>query len=299
MHTALTLTPFFTPVFGLLTLFGLVKFTKERSPLLYVILAGLLSILPLLKTGVPKFIITSIPVFVLVFVAGLDMAVDFANRKHKKALVYALLFLGLLTPWVVGVRITRGGVAWGPGFEVKPYDYQDVSVSSFDISFGAGMAFPTPEGVRPLYGHAYVLLGKWKEHVAARSSQDIRAVNTALSLDIPLVSTSWSPDRYLNQLYSMEFRTSDPYERISPSGYFHERSFYNIHGKTFELLFTELDSDNVTELVYYLNQFTEYQKVVLTGYSKTLRALYLNHADAMQALGPNSAILDLEKLRSE
>ncbi|MBI5953564.1 MAG: hypothetical protein HY865_18060 [Chloroflexi bacterium] len=298
MRTGLTLTPLFTPVFVLLILLGLIKLARERNPLVYVILAGFISILPWLRSGVPKFMITSVPLFILAFVAGIDVIADFANRGRNKVPVYALLFVGLLTPWLVGVRVARSGLAWGPGFEKKPYNYQDVSGTSFDITLGAGMAFPTPEGVRPLYGHAYVLLGKWKERVVSRMGEETREIDTALSLDIPVVSTGWCPDWYLIEMYSRGYTTTDPARAFSSDGYFHERKFRDTQGNTFTVLDTEVDGSDITDLVYYMKN-TEYQKVILTGYSKTLRTFYETYPDTMQALGTSSAIIDLEKLRAE
>jgi hypothetical protein len=299
MRTGLTLTPLFTPVFAFLLLFGLIKLARERSPLLYVILAGVIGILPWLKSGVPKFMVTALPLFILAFVAGIDMIVDFANRGRNKIPVYALLLLGLLTPWMVGVRVSRGGIAWGPGFELRPYEFQDVSDMSFDVNLGAGMAFPTPEGVRSLYGHAYVLLGEWRNFVVADVEEDVRAVDTALNLDVPVVSTGWSPDWYLIELYSRGFKTTDVQGRFSADGYFHERRFRDARGNTFTFLDAEQEESDITDLIYYLNQGTRYKKVVLIGKPKTLRTFYENYPDTMQALGARSAIIDLEKLRAE
>ena len=40
-------------------------------------------------------------------------------------------------------------------------------------------------------------------------------------------------------------------------------------------------------------------KIVLVGYSQTLRSLYINYPGTLSALGPNSTIIDLGELRSE
>jgi hypothetical protein len=252
LRTVLTLTPLFTPAFGLLVLLGLVKFARERSPLVPVILVGMISVLPWLRSGAPKFMITAVPLFVFAFVAGFDMLAGFAERNRKKAPVYISLLLVLIIPWVVGIRIKRGGTAWGPGFEIKPYDYRDVSGLSVGADFGAGAAFPTPEGPRPLFGHAHVLLGGWANFVSAQAEDDNRAVESALSLGIPVVSTGWCPDWYLIAMYSRGYTTTEPARAFSSDGYFHKRAFRDAQGNTFTVLDVEVEGSDITDLVYYL-----------------------------------------------
>lgn len=98
LNAALTLSPMFTPAFGLLTLLGFIIFVRRRDPLTLVILVGILGILPFAKSGVPKFIITSLPVFVLCFVQGLITLWSRVGQGQVKLAVNLTLFLLLLAP---------------------------------------------------------------------------------------------------------------------------------------------------------------------------------------------------------
>lgn len=300
MRTSLNLTPLFTPAFLLLILIGFVILAKERNLLLIAVSAGILSSLPWLRSGVPKFIITTIPVLILLLAVGLNGIIEYTKNHHRqKTLVYALIIIGLLTPWLVGIRITRENTSWGPGFEIRRFDYQEPDETSIAITLGPGMAFPTPEGARPLYGHAYILLGGWKTFVEnlAQERQDL--IETALRLNVPIVVTSWSPDYYLNNLYSMGFHTSNDYLHADKSGLFIERRYANAQGKEIPVLYSEMEGVEITVLASQLTKITDHDRVILVGYARTLRDLHLAYPTIIQAVGTNSALIDIEKIRQD
>ena len=299
MRTVLTLTPLFTPGFALVFIVGVIKLIKDRNPLLVVILAGILSILPWIGSGVPKFIITSLPLFVLTFVVGLDEVTGFIDKQRYRSLAYAVLFLALIAPWLIGVRIQREGTAWGPGFELRQFDYAEVDGTDIGITFGPGTAFPTPESTRPLFGHAHVLFAEWKRFTLNRSDERQRAIDTALQLDIPIVTTSWSPDYYLDMLYAMGFQTSDPADRMDASGFFLERRYGDAQGETISVLYHEVDGEDIAEFESYIKQNATLSKIVLLGYPKTMHAIYTYYPESMEPLGTNSAIVDLDKIRDK
>lgn len=299
MRTVLTLTPLFTPIFTLVSIAGLVKLIKEKSGLLSIVVAGLLSILPWLRSGVPKFIITALPVLILLFMAGLTMIIDFTKDKSKKRLVYILISIGLLLPWLVGVQIERGGTPWGPGFELKLFDYEETEGTHIKPVFGPGMAFPTPEGIRPLYGYAYVFFREWRSFNENSFEERKLLLDTALQTGSPLVTTSWSPDYYLNDLYARGYRTSDPYDRIIGGGFFTERRFENSQGQTISILYAEVEGEDISVLIEELALTSLSKEFVLTGYPRTMRDLYEAYPNALQKLGPTSVVLDLEKVTNE
>lgn len=299
MRTALTLTPLFTPIFALLIMLGLAKLIKEKSGLLGIIVAGLLSILPWLRSGVPKFIITALPVLILLFMVGLTMIIEFAKDKNKKNIIYTLICIGLLLPWLVGIQIEREGTAWGPGFQLKSFDYKETEGTDIKPILGPGMAFPTPEGVRPLYGYAYVLFREWKSFNESGTEERKLLVDTALQNSIPLVTTSWSPDYYLNDLYARGYKTSDPYDRIIGDGFFSERRFENLNRQTISILYVEVEGEDVSILIEELALTSPSKEFVLTGYPRTMRDLYEAYPNALQKLGPTSAIIDLKKIITE
>jgi hypothetical protein len=297
MRTGLTLSPLLSPVLILFVLAGLIKLILNRSKFIFVILAGFLGILPWVRTGVPKFIITFLPILVFTLVLGFVVVLDFIKQKRYRVIIYAFLIIGLVFPWLIGIHVDREGTAWGPGFELKPYTYTDISDMNFQVAFSSGMAFPTPEGPRALYGHGYVLFGMWNKFVNSDAAERQNIIDTAISLDLPLVVTSWSPDYYLDNLYSMGFKTSDAANHMAADGYFIERRFDNSQGKTISVLFHEVEKTDIPELISDLEQYPNLQKFALIGYPQTMRTLYESDASALQALGRTSAIADLTQLK--
>jgi hypothetical protein len=207
--------------------------------------------------------------------------------------------LGLILPWAVGVQVNRDGISWGPGFELKAYNYPEVEDTQFKLTFGPGMAFPTPEGPRPLYGHGFVLLGEWKEFINSLAAERQNTIDTALRNSIPLISIGWSPDYYLNNLYAMGFQTSDSHNRTAADGYFYERRFTNAQGERIFLIIQDIVGSDIDELISHLKQYTGSDEIVVIGHPQTLRAIYKGHPNMLHALGPTSAIMDLRELSAE
>jgi hypothetical protein len=299
LNTGLTLSSLLTPALGLLTALGLLRLIKDRNPLGWVVLAGLLGVLPWLRSGVPKFLIVCLPVLLFAFVLGLDFLSGIFRRRPGGNLVFAAVVLLLLFPWFIGVRIDREGTAWGPAFQRKPFDYQEVEGTSFGLATGSGMAYPTPEGPRPLYGHAYVLFGgDWKHFVVEDAVERRQALDKALETDLPLLVTSWSPDFFLDELYARGFQTADPKDRMTPDGKFVERRFTDAAGRSVTMFFHEIEAEDMTDLSASLSSPDLPQKVILVGYPKTLHIAFRNRPASLQPLGPKTAILDLQSLLS-
>ncbi len=300
LRAGLNLTPLFTPAASLLILTGMVRLTQKRSLIGLVILASVLSGLLWLRSGVPKFIITALPALILLFTIGFKAIMEYAqNNPSKKNLVYMLLLVGLLTPWMAGLRVARENTSWGPGFEIRRFDYPETDESSMAVTLGPGMAFPTPEGVRPLYGHAYILLGGWKTFAENLAQERQELIDTALRLNLPIVVTSWSPDYYLNNLYNMGFHTSDNYLQTDESGLFVERQYTNEQGENLTMLYAEMESVEINVLTDHLMQITDHDTVILAGYARTMRDLYLMYPHIIQAIGTNSALIDIKTLRQD
>lgn len=300
LRAGLNLTPLFTPVASLLILIGMVKLAKERSLLWIVILAGILGSLLWMRSGVPKFIITAIPSLILLLTMGIQGIIEYTqNNPKNKSVIYALLLVGLLTPWLVGIRMARENTSWGPGFEIRRFDYLETNEPSITATFGPGMAFPTPEGARPLYGHAYILLGGWKTFVENLAQERQEIIETALRLNIPIVVTSWSPDYYLNNLYNMGFHTSDDYLQTDKNGLFIARQYQNEQGENLAVLYSEMEDLDTNVVIEHLTQITNHDRIILVGYARTMRNLYLSYPNIIHAIGTNSALIDIEKFRRD
>jgi len=296
--TILTLSPLFTPFCAFAVLIGTLKLLYKRSSLLFVVGAGIISALPWFGSGVPKFIITALPAFILLFITGLMTVTEYVNKQRIKSF-YIVGFIILLAPWLVGISITREDTAWGPGFTKKPYDYPETQSTSLQLINRGGFAFPTPEGIRPLYGHFYVLWSEWKMMVEQNSAEREAAIQKAIELNIPLVVTSWSPDYYLNYLYSIGYQTTDSNYQQSDNQTFYVRNFYNAQGQSVSIFYLELEGIEDSELINYLSLFQRYQEIIFTGYSQTLRSLYFARPDALQKLSTAFMLIDINQLITE
>jgi len=297
MRLFLTLSPLLTPIFGLGLLIGVILWIKNRDHLGYIFLAGFLGILPWIRSGVPKFIITILPVLVTTFLFGMNAVLTYINNKRYKYVAFGVLVLVLLFSWFIGIQVNRYGTAWGPGFELKPYSYPEVDGMKFSVTLGPGMAFPTPEGPRALYGHGYVLFHDWKDFAMKRSNERQLVIDTAMRLNIPLLTTAWSPDYYLDSLYTMGYQTSDPQSHAAPDDFFIERSFTNSQGNTTSVIYSIDEGSDFPELILHLQNYPDTSKIVIIGYPQTLRSFYKNYPEALEYIGPTSAILDLSQLQ--
>ena len=298
LRTILTLTPEFTPAFILFILWGFIALLRRKNPLWLLVLVSVLSVFPWLRSGNPKFIITSLPVLALLFVVGFAELWQWLYMRIWQVAGMLPVLLLLLLPWLVGIQIARPDTAWGPGFSLKNYDYQDVDSTAFHVLLDAGMAFPSPEGPRPLWGHAYVLFGGgWREMVSQNAAERATALYTAQETQIPLVVTSWSPDFYLNMLYAEQYQTKVPTWDSHEGEIFSVRNFRDGHGGALDIFFAELDVSGLDKLLVGLEALShQNDAVVLVGYPSLMRAFYAEMPDALTALGAESALVDLTVL---
>lgn len=284
-----------TPAFMLFASLGFILLVQKRDPSWMVVLMGLLICLPWLKSGGTKYLIVSLPGLIYCYVVGLTFIWEYISRNRLRKVQYLAVVLLIVLPWIIGVRTTREGSAWGPAFELRPYSDNLAADPKVEFVFGSGTAFPVPGGYRALYGHGYVLWGgEWRNLVTKMDLERQNAVHSALSLDLPLVATSWSPDYYLYYLYAMGFKTTDSADRLSDNIFMSERRFFNSDGRQFNILYMEAEGDDVFDAIEYLNSLRGYySRVVLVGYPKSMRALYQRMPNALTRTGATSAILDL------
>lgn len=296
LHTALTLTPLLTPALLLFALLGILRLLRERSPLLWVVLFGFLGILPWVRSGVPKFIITVLPALSLCFVVGFQAFWHWQQKRSSLPLKLGVIFL-FLFPWVVGVSVSRPDMAWGPDFELRAFDYDDVAETQISLVFKAGMAFPTPEGARPLYGHGYALLGGgWRSFTEQSSGARQQATERAVADEMPIVVTNWSPDFFLIELYRLGFVTHEALELRGDDSYFAERLFLDNAERQLRLYFHEVDAGDVETLLQELKKTFAGQKFVLAGYPSLMRALYERMPAALTPFGGEVALVDFSLL---
>jgi hypothetical protein len=288
-----------TPGFLTLGIVGFAALCRRRDLLVVVVLSGMAGIIPWLFTGVPKLMITAVPgMVVCVALGSLELGYE-VGQVRLKLVAWPVVALLLLGPWIIGVRVSREGSAWGPGFEIRPYDRNESEGVHVALALGPGACFNTYEGPRPIFGHAFVLLGgAWRELVTELADARHQVVKQAISVNVPVLMAQWSPSYVVNELAAMGFTTSDPQDRaLYANGYFTERRFLREEDQEVTLLYHEIKGEGTISDMQQVASLNA-DVVVFDGYPRVARHLYLLVPEALQKLGPTSAILDLNRLRS-
>lgn len=289
-----------TPAFLILGGIGFAVLCRRRDPLAVVVMAGMAGVIPWMFAGVPKLIMTAVPGMVLCVALG-SLTVWYGLRQVRLKLVARLIVgLLLLGPWIIGIRVSREGSAWGPGFEIRPYDRNESEGVQVALTLGPGACFNTYEGPRPVFGHAFVLLGgAWRELVTELAEARHRVVKQAISMNVPVLMAQWSPSYVVNELAAMGFTTSDPQDRaLYTNDYFTERRFFREEDGEVTLLYHEIKGEGTISDMQEVASLNA-EVVVFDGYPRVARHLYVLVPEALQKLGPTSAILDLDLLRRE
>lgn len=299
LSLVLIMSPLLTPAMVLLAGVGLVVLIRRKNPLWMVVLVGLAGVLPWLQTGTPKNLITFIPGLLLCFSVGLSFLWDLGKSKQTTRIIRAGLVLLLALPWLLGLQVEKGDTAWGPGFEQKPYDRPAAEGLRGHVVAGTGSAFPTPEGPRPIYGYLdNLVLGQFRAFIQHLAEERLAVLDYARSEDFPVLVTNWSPDYYLADLYASGYRTTDGANH--PSGFSADVVYrhFSAGGKApIDLYYQEMIDTSPTELINELVKMRAIgNRIVLTGYSGTLRTLYLACPQALTAVGDTSALVDLDAL---
>jgi hypothetical protein len=284
-----------TPAFLLLTLLGWVQMVRVRNRLALVALLAALSVLPWLMNGIPKWLLPGVPMAVVCSVAAVRWLMEEAT-SWKRLLVAAGLVI-LLSPWLIGLRATFNDSAWGPGFEMRPYDRPPGSGMAADPTPGAGAALPGIDGPRPLWGYGTVLLGwGWRSLVTARSREHRNAVTQAIRNGVPLLILQGSDGFAVATLCGMGFRTDDP-SKPPDRPRFIRRRFLRPDGAEVVLLRSTMTTERLVDhpnwLIDLAGTAGTHQAVVYSYYPSNLRLLHRRVPGALTKLGPCSAFVDL------
>lgn len=196
-----------TPAFILCFAIGLIRLVIDRK--WSYIIVGLVGFLPKLYLGftfLPKSLIMALPGIFLIVYWGFDFIFDqsskYFNLSVGRVPVPKILFwLALALPWIIGIKIDAGNTAWGPGFEVNYKESPDynhsagidnkISLEKIKPGISGGFAIPTPEGPRPLWGYAGVLLGgEWRKLVSEMNDERDRMINLSLEENLPILQNN-------------------------------------------------------------------------------------------------------------
>lgn len=286
-----------TPATALMSLVGFLLMIKRRNPVIFPVLVGFVIASPWLTTGNPKVLISSVPALMLCLVTGFVFLWYQIESRQLRIIARIVIIALLIVPWFIGIRVVTEGSAWGPGFEISPYDREPATGTSFDIAIGAGTAFNTAEEQRPIFGHAFVLLfGEWRELQTRISAEYDQVVQSAIEEDLPILILQFTPSYVTNRLVVMDYTTDDPYNVIfEGNDYFITREFSNAVGDRLRFYYHEVDGEGSDEDLQQIASLAEYvDQMVVYGYPRTMQQLYAVAPDTMQPLGVISAIIDMD-----
>jgi hypothetical protein len=282
-----------TPAFVLFFAAGLLFLVRRRKRIVLLMLVGIVVVVPYLEFGVPKWLLVAVPGLVVCALVG------FSLLWRTNLAVRAALAACIAAPWFFGVHATFGDSAYGPGFQVQPFDRASSGRSSIRPVAGAGALIPTSEGPRPLGGHAWVLLGGgWRKNAIEGSEERSRAIHEAIDRRLPLLA-DLGQGYAVATLAAMRFTTSDSWRRVLGPSFVEERRFRSPDGsaRLNVLRLRDRESLYIAAGIARLEELSGSRELVIYGYTSTLRRCYLLAPDALESLGATAAVVDLEKLR--
>lgn len=303
----------FTPAFLICFAVGIIYFWRRQRKLFLLVVAAILPVVPFLVSREPKMLLPALPAMFAAIVKGFDL-LWFANGK-RRALNRAALGLLLISPWLLGLQVETSDTTWGAGFDVHPYDESNIkdagdsflsdnvnkrqmNLRRVAVAFDGGFAVPTPEGARPLGGHAFVLLGGgWRGLMTKLEADRFAAIAQARALKIPLVQKD---DTLFMTAHLLElgFTTDDaPRERL-PNGLV-KRTFVNADGERVEhyFLIAPVELFDEKTLRALGDAAAPASKIVLYSiHSPTRKRLYQIAPRAVETINSFSLVLDVEQL---
>jgi hypothetical protein len=289
----------FTPAFLVLGLWGWFGLPRQLKWLAALSFLAIIGVVFRLGWTDPKQFLMFVPPLMLCLISGFyDILRGDRPVRLKRALQAGVVLLVLL-PWVFGLRATYGNTAWGPGFELRPYDRTSGSGTGFAVTIGAGAALPTAEGLRPLSGHAAVLFGGgWRRFVLRLEEERQQAIQTAVEGRMPFLVVQGDTGFAVAELAGMGFQTRDA-KAGAGDDLGRVRHFSNDNGRHVILWQLRLARPELFQDMTKLREVIAVggaERVVVQGYPSGLRELYEAAPEAMQELGPTSAIVNLRQL---
>ncbi|MFA5203904.1 MAG: hypothetical protein WC708_05800 [Lentisphaeria bacterium] len=291
--------PLFTPGTVILFLIGLGVLLWQKWRVGLVSLVLVLPLLGLAYVGNPKQYIAFAVPLAIGFAAGcrfLWYQPFFQSPRWLLPLLCAGLLLG---PWCIGVRAQLGDNASGPGFERQPFDRPPNNGKLLALTLGAGAAFPTPEGPRPLFGHGAVLLGgQWRALATQLSDERQHLYQTAIREQLPLLILQGSTGYAVAELAGLGLTTRDPC-KDNQQAFVQEIRHFDDGAQcavtVLQLKASPLDFTRRPEIAKTLADLAGKTQMVAYGYPSSLRTLFKADPAAMTKLGPTTAQLDLSR----
>ncbi len=302
---------FFTPAFVIFFSIGFVWLVIRRKKSAAFVFLTVLPFLIWTFSREPKMILPALPSLFLAAAVGVNFVWFEISQKYK-VWFRILAVIVIILPWLIGIHVNSPNTSWGPGFEVRTLDTQEnsrnakntfedknqekqISIKNFKIVFGSGFAVPTPEGPRPLGGHFHTLIGDgWKTFVRKSDEEKALVLQKAFAENMNILQDDRNSG-LVTKLLEAGYITGDPRNKFSDEGV-NDRFFYNekqsVHLQSLRTRSTLFSKKMMSDLA----AINPNKKIVLySGYSSTIRKLIDTAPNAIQILGPSSAILDLEE----
>ena len=289
----------FTPITILSFLSGMYVILRSYKDSMRIILLIVSSLMPFLYLGFYpelKFIFSFLPVLFTIMILGIDHIYQIMNKQR----VFELLFWILLVlPWVVGIKVYSDKTIWGPGFAIKDSIASDLYMkdggfyNKVKLTGGAGFAFPTSEGIRPLGGYAYMLYGGELKSLNKKIDNEVdKIIEIAVRDSISIYTSKLNPF-VLGGLCRNGYQTNDSCEQ---KGHFTKRRFYK--GDKMVSIITANDTKDiydVEELTKVVNNkpFIAYYSFagILSEFIKKANS---HHLSATKRTGPFSCLFSFK-----
>lgn len=287
---AATMQTLATPALLLLAAAGFAVFARRRNPLAVLALLGVALTARFLPLGVPKWFLVAVPALAACALAGFSIL---WNARTATPLLRTALALCLAAPWLLGVQTLSGDSAYGPGFQVRPFNRPPAGRSFIRPVIGAGALVPTSEGPRPIGGHAFVLLGGgWRRTVQSASNELQTAAREAIARRLPILQ-DMGQGFVVSTLAGMGFTTHDAWKLP-------QRTFLSADGATSVRVVRARTRDDLfrPEGQREIEALSGGSRVIAYAYTSTLRRLYRRAPDSLQSLGATAAVIDFDKLRA-
>ena len=298
LSTLQTLT---TPALAVSAIVGMFILFRQKHPFIILVMLGIAVTGRFLPFGVPKWLLVAVPGIVVCALVGYSTMWNSAADGCKGYCVRGALLIAVLIPWFLGLQGFRGDSAYGPGFQVQPFDRPFTSKSGFKAVFGPGVLVPTSEGPRPVGGHAWVLLGdQWRKTATQNIDELSSAIQEAMRRNIPLLQDQ-GQGFAVSMLLGMGLKTRDPWNRMLSPSFLIERRFASADGKMTLRLFRLAKRDDLFTSggVRRIEKLAGTDNVATFAYTSTLRRCYKQAPDALKKVGrgTEAALINLDQLR--
>ena len=282
IRSILNVSPLISPAALLLAIVGL--FNLSQKPLRIVLLSvtSIMSVLPWAISGTPKFLTTFFPFLFMLIIFGSRKIFETGSAFQ----VYGTIALALI-PWFIGIKYVEQNTLWGPGFEYRAFNSPRPK-KPFPITLGAGSAYGTFEGPRPIGGHAYVLFGEWRKVALERENERHAIVDRAIKENLPILTMAYSHANLSNYCLALGYKCVGK----SLTSKWNATVFKFQKGNDSLIITFRAWEDAGSSGIYRMVADLEHGKAIINGYERTMRFLGLDRPDLLTYSSKLSAIVD-------